>query len=134
MAFKTAFITGANRGLGLEFVQQILSLRKPPTHLFAACRDPTNAKVCISTGQLKLRSVADPGFPVGGGGRRPVGGCQPPTHTLFGKTYVKTKEMDPVGGAPAAPPGSANGGDVISVNEADFHKFLTIIGFCSAYF
>ena len=42
-------------------------------------------------------SVADPGFPVGGGAD-PLGGHQPPTHTLFGEMYAKTKEIDPVGG------------------------------------
>ena len=70
------------------------------------------------------------------GGVDPLGGRGPPMQVLFGenecenqwriqdfplgggadlrrihflaKTYVKTKEMDPVGGAPAAPPGSAN--------------------------
>ena len=55
--------------------------------------------------------MADPGFPVGGGGRR-----RPPMWALFdflAKTYAKMKELDPVGGggggAPAEPPGSANG-------------------------
>ena len=27
------------------------------------------------------------------------GGRRPPTRTLFGETYAKTKEMDPVGGS-----------------------------------
>ena len=47
----------------------------------------------------------------GGGAPTRWGGRQPLTCTLFGKkTYVKTKEIDPVGVAHAvAPPGSANG-------------------------
>ena len=49
--------------------------------------------------------MADPGFPVAGGGADLQHGC------FSAKTYVKMKELDPVGGggAPAAPPGSANG-------------------------
>ena len=37
--------------------------------------------------------VADPGFPVGGGGGADLQGIH-----FSVKTYVKTKEMDPVGG------------------------------------
>ena len=47
-------------------------------------------------------TVADPGFPIGGGG----GGTNL-RHVHFSvKTYVKTKEIDPVGGGggAAAPP------------------------------
>lgn len=36
--FKTIFITGCNRGIGLEFVKQFLSLSNPPEHIFATCR------------------------------------------------------------------------------------------------
>ena len=35
-------------------------------------------------------AVADPGFPVGGG-RRPVGGRQPPAHTLLGKNVCENE-------------------------------------------
>ena len=42
---RSVLITGANRGLGLEFVKQLLNLPSPPELLFAACRDPDNAKV-----------------------------------------------------------------------------------------
>ena len=45
--------------------------------------------------------MADPGFPVGGGADPLGGGCQPLTRTLSAKTYVKTKEIDPVGGGRA---------------------------------
>ena len=45
-------------------------------------------------------TVADPGFPVWGGG-----GANLRRVHFSAKTYVKTKEIDPVGGgAPAAPP------------------------------
>ena len=43
MGLRSVFITGANRGLGLEFVKQILSQPSPPQFLFAACRDPLRA-------------------------------------------------------------------------------------------
>ena len=54
-------------------------------------------------------TVADPEFPVGGAPTR--WGDTDLRHIHFSaKTYAKTKEMDPVGGARAggAPPGSAN--------------------------
>ena len=45
MGIKSVFITGANRGIGLEFVKQFLALPNPPTHLFATCRNPDKAEV-----------------------------------------------------------------------------------------
>ena len=46
-------------------------------------------------------SVTDPGFPVGGGAG-PLGGGTDLQHVHFSaKTYAKTKEIDPVGGARA---------------------------------
>jgi len=39
-AFSSVCITGASRGLGLEFVKQFLELSQPPKHLFALCRHP----------------------------------------------------------------------------------------------
>lgn len=41
---RSVFITGANRGIGLEFVKQLLGLSQPPKHLFATCRNPDSAK------------------------------------------------------------------------------------------
>ena len=38
---------------------------------------------------LLRNAVADPGFPVGG--RQPIGGHQPPTHTLFGKNVCENE-------------------------------------------
>ena len=58
-------------------------------------------------------TVADPGFPVGGGGGAdPLAGRQPQTHTLFGENVCKN-EIDPVGGGGGGarrrrPPGSAH--------------------------
>ena len=54
--------------------------------------------------------MADPGFSVGGAPTR-WGGADLRCVHFLAKTYVKTKEIDPVGGAHAggAPPGSANG-------------------------
>ncbi|KAH3881233.1 C-factor-like [Dreissena polymorpha] len=41
---KIVLITGANRGIGLEFVKQFLLLKSPPKVLFACCRQPDTAK------------------------------------------------------------------------------------------
>jgi len=45
------FITGANRGIGLEFVKQLTQLPHPPKHIFATCRNPDAAEVikCAKT-------------------------------------------------------------------------------------
>ena len=59
--------------------------------------------------------MADPGFPVGWGAN-PLEGRQPPTHTLFCKTYAKMKEMDPIGGGERAPPGCANDNEGLHQN------------------
>ncbi|KAM9302276.1 C-signal-like [Gastrophryne carolinensis] len=40
----SVLITGSNRGIGLEFVQQFLKTSKPPTKIFATCRDPEGPK------------------------------------------------------------------------------------------
>ena len=39
---------------------------------------------------LYTSAVADPGFPIGGGAD-PFGGCQPLTHTLFGKNICENE-------------------------------------------
>ena len=43
------------------------------------------------------KTVADPGFPVGGGAD-PLGGANLRCIHFLVKTYAKTKEIDPVGG------------------------------------
>ncbi|XP_013407187.1 uncharacterized protein LOC106171396 [Lingula anatina] len=40
----TVLVTGANRGIGLELVRQIVARQNPPKHVFATCRDPDRAK------------------------------------------------------------------------------------------
>ena len=55
--------------------------------------------------------VADPGFPMGGGAD-PLGGHQPPTHTLFGENVCENKRNGSCWGGGGMhrqhPPGSAN--------------------------
>ncbi|XP_033748213.1 C-factor-like isoform X2 [Pecten maximus] len=43
IAPRAILITGANRGLGLEFVKQIVCFSTPPKYLFATCRNPDSA-------------------------------------------------------------------------------------------
>ena len=47
MSLTSVLVTGANRGLGLEFVKQLVALASPPKHIFATCRQPTAAPVRI---------------------------------------------------------------------------------------
>ena len=53
--------------------------------------------------------MADPGFPVGGRGPRRGGAWTPDVATFHKICMSKRKNRDPWGGAPGAPPGSANG-------------------------
>ncbi|OCT84352.1 C-factor [Xenopus laevis] len=38
---RTVLVTGSNRGIGFEFVQQFLNSQNPPHKIFATCRDPS---------------------------------------------------------------------------------------------
>ena len=40
---NSVFITGSNRGIGLELVRQFLKQDPPPKHVFATCRNPNSA-------------------------------------------------------------------------------------------
>ena len=44
MLIKTVLVTGANRGLGLEFGRQFLSNSTPPEYLVATYRDPNTSR------------------------------------------------------------------------------------------
>lgn len=48
---ESVLVTGANRGIGLEFVKQFLALPKPPKHVFAGSRKPDQAQ--------DLKEIAD---------------------------------------------------------------------------
>ena len=45
MSIRSVLVTGANRGIGLEFVRQLLALETPPKHIIALCRNPDAAQV-----------------------------------------------------------------------------------------
>uniref|UniRef100_A0A8C9MT30 C-factor-like n=1 Tax=Serinus canaria TaxID=9135 RepID=A0A8C9MT30_SERCA len=47
---RSVLVTGANRGLGLGFVQHFLKMPNPPQWIFAGCRDPK--------GQRELQNLA----------------------------------------------------------------------------
>lgn len=40
LCVRSVLVTGANRGIGLGFVQHFLRMPKPPQWIFATCRDP----------------------------------------------------------------------------------------------
>uniref|UniRef100_A0A803WGQ2 C-factor n=1 Tax=Ficedula albicollis TaxID=59894 RepID=A0A803WGQ2_FICAL len=50
LSVRSVLVTGANRGLGLGFVQHFLRMPKPPQWIFATCRDPK--------GQRELQNLA----------------------------------------------------------------------------
>jgi short-subunit dehydrogenase len=45
MSLQSIVITGANRGIGLEFVRQLLASNPPPKHLVATTRQTTNEEL-----------------------------------------------------------------------------------------
>jgi NAD(P)-dependent dehydrogenase (short-subunit alcohol dehydrogenase family) len=44
---RAVLVTGANRGIGLELVKQLVALENGPVHVFAACRNPDSATVGV---------------------------------------------------------------------------------------
>ena len=79
---------------------------KQPSDLLSVVMDLRNG---YWHNTLERMAVADPGFPIGGVPTRWGGADLQRVHFLA-KMYVKTKEIDPVGGAHRRrPPGSANG-------------------------
>ena len=45
MSLQSVLVTGANRGIGLEFVRQLLSSSSPPIHLIATTRQSSNSEL-----------------------------------------------------------------------------------------
>uniref|UniRef100_A0A8C3UMI3 C-factor-like n=1 Tax=Catharus ustulatus TaxID=91951 RepID=A0A8C3UMI3_CATUS len=59
LSVRSVLVTGANRGLGLGFVQHFLRMPKPPQWIFATCRDPKGQRAqlqCVGSAE-----VANPG-------------------------------------------------------------------------
>uniref|UniRef100_A0A670YI77 C-factor n=1 Tax=Pseudonaja textilis TaxID=8673 RepID=A0A670YI77_PSETE len=40
---RSVLVTGSNRGIGLELIQQLVKMAEPPEHIFATCRTPTGS-------------------------------------------------------------------------------------------
>ena len=51
---KVCLVTGANRGIGLEFVKQLLRLADPPKLIFAGCRNPGQAEASCDLGHQAI--------------------------------------------------------------------------------
>ena len=51
----SALVTGANRGLGLEMVKQLLEARC--SQIFAACRDPDGTNSEVSIQELRTEDI-----------------------------------------------------------------------------
>uniref|UniRef100_A0A8C9MST9 C-factor-like n=1 Tax=Serinus canaria TaxID=9135 RepID=A0A8C9MST9_SERCA len=47
---RSVLVTGANRGLGLGFVQHFLKMPNPPQWIFAGCRDPKGQRAQVRPG------------------------------------------------------------------------------------
>ncbi|XP_078410275.1 C-signal-like [Cetorhinus maximus] len=52
LPMRSVLVTGANRGLGLELVRQLVEAERPPHYLFTGCRDPESPRA------LDLRNLA----------------------------------------------------------------------------
>ncbi|XP_075796813.1 C-signal-like isoform X1 [Pelodiscus sinensis] len=44
LCVRSVLVTGANRGIGLELVRQLLGKANPPERVFAGCRDPAGER------------------------------------------------------------------------------------------
>ncbi|KAG8144041.1 hypothetical protein E2320_001168 [Naja naja] len=40
---RSMLVTGSNRGIGLELIQQLVKMAEPPEHIFATCRTPAGS-------------------------------------------------------------------------------------------
>uniref|UniRef100_U3JXB7 C-factor n=1 Tax=Ficedula albicollis TaxID=59894 RepID=U3JXB7_FICAL len=55
LSVRSVLVTGANRGLGLGFVQHFLRMPKPPQWIFATCRDPKGQRAqlqCVGPAEV----------------------------------------------------------------------------------
>eukprot|EP00088_Acartia_fossae_P016110 TRINITY_DN18984_c0_g1_i1.p1 TRINITY_DN18984_c0_g1~~TRINITY_DN18984_c0_g1_i1.p1 ORF type:complete len:265 (-),score=41.32 TRINITY_DN18984_c0_g1_i1:313-1053(-) len=57
MSPRSVFITGCNRGIGLELVKQYLSLSSPPTHLFATYRTLSDELKGLADGNTSVKLI-----------------------------------------------------------------------------
>lgn len=48
MSISSVLITGANRGIGLEFVKLLVKQNPAPKVIVATCRDPSKAEVLLT--------------------------------------------------------------------------------------
>lgn len=48
---RSVLVTGANRGIGLGFVQHFLRMPNPPQWIFAGCRDPKGQRAQVRLGR-----------------------------------------------------------------------------------
>ncbi|ETE58293.1 hypothetical protein L345_15985, partial [Ophiophagus hannah] len=44
----SVLVTGSNRGLGLEFIRQLVGKKTAPKWIFATCRDPAGPRAQVS--------------------------------------------------------------------------------------
>lgn len=56
LKIQAVLVTGSNRGIGFEFVQQFLKSQNPPGKIFATCRDPESPQ----SQELKNLSTKNP--------------------------------------------------------------------------
>uniref|UniRef100_A0A8C9G8M5 C-factor-like n=1 Tax=Pavo cristatus TaxID=9049 RepID=A0A8C9G8M5_PAVCR len=63
LCVRSVLVTGANRGIGLGFVQQLLGMPSPPQWVFAGCQDPKGQRAQVSghsPPHLASAEVTDP--------------------------------------------------------------------------